>query len=638
MIASEYTLELCNIFHSGQVEPGSCTQKLTGNIKTGVILKDVSLTVYNGEVVAVLGSKGSGKRALLDVIARRVSSRGQVLLNGSPLSLSQFRSSCGYVQHSCDFIPGLTVQQTLNYTAVKLSGYLKSSKVKQVLADLALSQVANRCVENLSKSEYRRLMIGVQLIRDPVILLLDEPTWDLDPLNTYLVVSILSNAAKKYGAAIILTMEKPRSDVFPFLDRVVYLCLGDVVYAGPTRTLLDYFGSIGFPCPQLENPLMYYLCLSTVDRRSRERFIESNHQIAALVEKFKMEGHAIIQSSSNEPHRMMNPNKMQLSYGKPSELRVVWLLYIRMLASIFSFKQSGMKQIFLRLFTMPIYFFILWLFYNDLKDYQRTFITRSGLLFNCMVGVYFISIVNTILTYAPYRTRYYQEAQEGLYSGASLLLSCNLVSLPFSFISIAASTAIIYPLVGDITEALDYLYIVLALWACYIFAEQQTMAILMLIKCSILASTISICITCVYIMLSSGILRSYNGLEDWLYYLTYATQTRYTSSFLQRKIFSQDIFNGLPSSRLQNCTDSSVLTQSSLQDAGNANCLFRNGKAFLMERFGHKYSSPDIYLIGEFNLEFNLGISFAFAVGSIVVNKLFYLMPLPSFLKAKFRE
>ena len=48
------------------------------------------------------------------------------------------------------------------------------------------------------------------------------------------------------------------SDVFPFLDRVVYLCLGDVVYAGPTRNLLDYFGSIGFPCPQLENPLMYY--------------------------------------------------------------------------------------------------------------------------------------------------------------------------------------------------------------------------------------------------------------------------------------------------------------------------------------------------------------------------------------------
>lgn len=152
---------------------------------------------------------------------------------------------------------------------------MKKTRVKQVMADLALSQMANRCTENLTQSEYRRLMIGVQLIKDPskhlgtspssyqpvfflVILLLDEPTWDLDPLNTYLVISILSNASKKYGTAIIITMEKPRSDVFPFLERVLYLCLGDVVYTGGTRQMLDYFTAIGFPCPQLENPLMYY--------------------------------------------------------------------------------------------------------------------------------------------------------------------------------------------------------------------------------------------------------------------------------------------------------------------------------------------------------------------------------------------
>ena len=64
--------------------------------------------------------------------------------------------------------------------------------MKQVLADLALSQVANRNVESLNQSEYRRVMIGVQLVRDPVVLLLDEPTWDLDPLNTYFVISILA--------------------------------------------------------------------------------------------------------------------------------------------------------------------------------------------------------------------------------------------------------------------------------------------------------------------------------------------------------------------------------------------------------------------------------------------------------------
>nr|XP_023026457.1 ATP-binding cassette sub-family G member 5-like [Leptinotarsa decemlineata] len=169
MISSDYLLELCNVFYSGQVESGSCIQRVAGSIKTGIILKDVSMAVHSGEVMAVLGSKGSGKKALLDVISRRAQGpvRGQILLNNHPMSLCLFQQRCAYVTHKCDFIPGLTVEQTIYYTPTKFSGYLKRSKVKQVMADLALSHVANRCIEDLTKSEYRRLMIGVQLIKDP---------------------------------------------------------------------------------------------------------------------------------------------------------------------------------------------------------------------------------------------------------------------------------------------------------------------------------------------------------------------------------------------------------------------------------------------------------------------------------------
>merc|ERR1712012_1439421 len=182
--------------------------KLTGSVRTGVILKDVSLEVHGGELHAVLGSKGSGKRALLEVISRRAQgpTRGQILLNG------------------------LSVEATLMYAASislgrKVSSYVKTARVKQVLADLALTNLANHSVETLTKAEYRRLVIGVQLVRDPVVLLLEEPTWELDPLNTYFIISILSNHAKKYNRIVMITMEKPRSDIFPFLDRVTYLCL-----------------------------------------------------------------------------------------------------------------------------------------------------------------------------------------------------------------------------------------------------------------------------------------------------------------------------------------------------------------------------------------------------------------------------
>ena len=61
MITSEYVLELSNVYHSGQVEAGTCLQKMIGNVPTGVILKDVSMEVHGGELSAVLGSKGTSR-------------------------------------------------------------------------------------------------------------------------------------------------------------------------------------------------------------------------------------------------------------------------------------------------------------------------------------------------------------------------------------------------------------------------------------------------------------------------------------------------------------------------------------------------------------------------------------------------
>nr|CAD7203307.1 unnamed protein product [Timema douglasi] len=233
-----------------------------------------------------------------------------------------------------------------------------------------------------SPLQYTRLpMAGRSLLESgctEVVLLLDEPTWDLDPLNTYLVISILSNHARKYGRAVVLTMEKPRSDVFPFLDRVTYLCLGDVVYTGATRLMLHYFRSIGFPCPELENPLMYYLCLSTVDRRSRERFIESNHQIAALVEKFKLEGGPFRKSSAvkHEGLMMENPDNLDSggasrvplsAFGHPGSFNVAVSLYMRYMESSFNFRPVGLTQMALRLLALPIFYLLLWIFYSGME-------------------------------------------------------------------------------------------------------------------------------------------------------------------------------------------------------------------------------------------------------------------------------
>ncbi|KAL7635184.1 UNVERIFIED_CONTAM: hypothetical protein RMT77_014170 [Armadillidium vulgare] len=639
MMNSEYVLELISVFHTGQVEPGTCFQKLMGNVPTGVILKDVSLEVHGGELMAIMGSKGSGKRALLEVISRRAQgpTKGQILLNHVPMSLKLFQESCAYVTHRTQLIEGITTYQTLLYSAKmnlseKMTSKYRESRVKQVLADLALIHVANRKVENLTPSEYRRVVIGVQMIKDPIVMLLDEPAWGLDPLNTYLIVSILSNHAKKYNRIMVVTMEKPRSDIFPFLDRATYLCLGDVVYTGSTRLMLDYFRSIGFPCPELENPLMYYLCLSTVDRRSRDRFIDSNNQIAALVERFRGEGGPFRKYAGPTSDVEQSEIKVPLSaYGRPWFITVMITLLCRMWRLCLPTGQVGLKQFYLRLLLLPTYFFLLWNFYFGMKDYQHSFQSRGGLLFNCIAGTAFLSAAISAKTFSPHRTRYYHESREGTYYGPVFVITYAVFSMPLSFISTMGASAIVYfglDLGKDSSNPyIGWLLFGSILWTIYGFVEQQTAALMLFIKSSYNATATCVSITSVYLLMASATLRSLVYYDNF-YYLTYGIIFRYVSAFLHEQMFDNKFshfgFNSTISCESNN---------------GAYGCRYSNGSFYLLERFHISGFSPSDDMRND-DLAFyrNFGVPFAFVGLMTAFNIVLYLVPLPAFIKSKFRE
>ncbi|KAK7063157.1 ATP-binding cassette sub- G member 5 [Halocaridina rubra] len=640
MMNSEFVLELISVFHTGPVEPGSCVQKLVGNVPTGVILKDVSLEIHGGELMAILGSKGSGKRALLEVISRRAQgpTRGQILLNHVPMSLRLFQDSCGYVTHKTQLLEGLTAKQTLEYAAKlslssKIGHSMRSNRVRQVLADLTLTQVANRSVDHLTPSEYRRLVIGVQLIKDPLVLLLDEPAWGLDPLNTYFVISILSNHAKKYNRIIIVTMEKPRSDILPFLDRVTYLCLGDVVYTGSTRLMIDYFRSIGFPCPELENPLMYYLCLSTVDRRSRERFIDSNNQIAALVEKFKLEGGPYRKYAGPPPDVDHSEHKFPLSaYGRPGLFSTLFALLGRDYAMMHPGGTVGFQQLFFRLLLLPTFFFLLWNFYWEMQSLQRSFQSRGGLIFNCIAGTAYLAAAATSKTFAQHRTRYYHEAREGLYRGPLFILTYSLFSVPVSYINAMAASAIVFfglSLGDPAVEGPDWMGWVIfgsVLWAIWAFVEQQTIALMMIVKSSYSAAAVSVSLTSFYLLVASASLRSLVGLPDWLYYLSHIIVFRYASAVLHEQTFLDKLPN-LPVNDSATCPDNNA----------EYGCRYRNGTYYLLERYHFPENGLDL---GRQDLDLwsNFGLCFSFFGGMLVLNLVLYLVPLPSFIKSKFRD
>lgn len=435
------------------------------------------------------------------------------------------------------------------------------------------------------------------------MLLLDEPTQGLDPLSAYLLISILSNSAKKTGCGILLSLEKPRSDVFPFLDRALFLCLGGVVYSGGTRAMLEYFHSIGFPCPQLENPLMYYLCLSTVDRRSRDRFLESSQQIEALVDRFARET-----PMSDAPIHTMGSGKVPLAYGKPGELKVWIMLYLKLLASTFSCGLAGMKALFMRLLLLPIAMALMWLFYTDVGDDAHGFFSKNGMILNIIGLAYGCGTLTTISLFPIWRKRFSQDTPEGLYSGATLLIAYNSIAIPFSLISAVFASCVIYPLLLDpkFPNGIVFAYLLVALWSSFVLAEQLSIAFLLVVKVPFNAAIAVTYILVISIALASGTVRSFKGLQPWLQENTKGTHTRYVSSLLHSIAFQ---------SRKMNCTPT-------------ASVICPKPADFLHERLG--MADPDETI--------DVAASCAFAVGLAAFNMLLYLFPMPRCVKQKFKD
>ncbi|XP_053203807.1 ATP-binding cassette sub-family G member 5-like isoform X2 [Panonychus citri] len=650
---SYHMIELIGVSHTGPVVPANRAtfwSRLTGSLTKGLILKDVSFEVYSGEVMAILGSKGSGKRALIDVIGHRVSgqgsTKGQILLNDVPLTLRLFQEQCGFVSKRTQLIPGLTVRQSLQYMAnmtMKTSSTMKKTRIKQVIADLALTGLANRKVETLNPSEAKRLAIGLQIVRDPLLLVLDDPTASLDPLNTYFVISILSNHVKKYGRIVILTMDKPRSDIFPFLDRVTYLCLGDIVYTGSTRMMMDYFRSIGFPCPELENPLMYYLCLSTVDRRSRDRFIESSSQIAALVDKFKVEGHEYRKYSGPVNGTSVNgtgmaplaPSIPLTAYGRASTWNVTMALMGRQFSSLFTWSNIGR-----RIFVLPLFFLLLYIFLlPKLPSQQQSFQTRSGLFLNCITVINFITPALTAYSFAPHRNRFYEESSRlSLYRGPLFILTQILTSIPFNMITIGMCGSLIYWAAGlryDSYYLERWGLFTAILWAVHTFAEQHTVAFLCFIKSPFTASVTSSTFLNLYMIFGCAFLRSTLSAPEWMSYLEFGNIYYYaywSFSFLE----FHDNNNLTQAPALSPTTN---LLEECPMNVIPGKCLFINGTHFLSQRYKEGIDASK-NLLPEWSLTHykNFALNFVFILSSYALNTIVYIIPIPGSVKSKFRD
>lgn len=138
---------------------------------------------------------------------------------------------------------------------------IKSQKVaraEQVLSQLGLRHcadtlVGSEFVKGISGGEKRRVSIAIQILTDPKILMLDEPSSGLDANTAHGMMELLQALAKE-GRTIICTIHQSRSDLFPLFGNLLLLANGRMIYSGKAESMMGYFEGAGYPCPTFANP------------------------------------------------------------------------------------------------------------------------------------------------------------------------------------------------------------------------------------------------------------------------------------------------------------------------------------------------------------------------------------------------
>ncbi len=206
-----------------------------------------SLNVPSGSLLAIMGPSGCGKSTLLRCLTgESPATRGSVYLLNLELirNYDLLKSLVGYVPQDDIVHKELTVEQSL-YFAGKLrmedaTDSTIEQKISEVLARLHISDIRKSPIAKISGGQRKRVSIAVELLTDPLILFMDEPTSPLDPQTIEEFMRILQELAES-GTTVVMVTHKPED--LEFMDSVIFMAQGGhLSYHGSVGAYKSYFG------------------------------------------------------------------------------------------------------------------------------------------------------------------------------------------------------------------------------------------------------------------------------------------------------------------------------------------------------------------------------------------------------------
>ncbi|XP_044275959.1 broad substrate specificity ATP-binding cassette transporter ABCG2-like [Varanus komodoensis] len=551
---------------------------------------------------AILGPTGSGKSSLLDVLAARKDPSGlsgDVLIDGFPQP-PNFKCISGYVVQDDVVMGTMTVRENLLFSAALrlpkgISFQEKEERVAQIITELGLSKVANakvgtELIRGVSGGERKRTNIAMELITEPPVLFLDEPTTGLDASTANAVLLLLKRLSKR-GRTIIFSIHQPRYSIFKLFDSLTLLALGKVLYHGPAKEALEYFTSIGYECEPFNNPADFFLDVINGDstavaagvagqrprgREERdgaetdnEKDTQEETMGTTLVDRLheKYLASAQCQDMMEELKKLgdgrgsspkMSGRTAHVTYANGFFTQLHWVSQ-RSLKNLIRNPQASVAQVFV---TVVLALIVGTIFF-DVKLDQSGIQNRVGSLFFIITNQCFSS-VSAVELFIKDKKLFIHQYTSGYYQVSAYFLALLVGDLlPMRTMPAVIFSCISYWMIGYQVAAERFFFFMLTLVLVSYTSTSMALAISAGMEVVAVANLlITICF--VFMMIFSGLLVNLPSVMGWLNWLKYLSIPRYGLTALEVNEFRDLHFcdrNTTQAPPMHSCPHGSSVTQ-----------------------------------------------------------------------------
>ncbi|XP_015110805.1 ATP-binding cassette sub-family G member 4 [Diachasma alloeum] len=502
------------------------------------VLKGVSGCFKSGELTAIMGPSGAGKSSLLNLLTgfHETGSTGTIeyVTSTGKQNYKDYRKACCYIQQD-DQLHGLfTTLEAMRMAADLKLGNSLSQKSKDLLIDDILETLdliktkETRC-DRLSGGQRKRFSIALELIDNPPVMFLDEPTTGLDSSSTLQCIAMLQHLARG-GRTIVCTIHQPSAAIYEMFDHIYLVADGHCMFQGSPANTVPYFGSIGLHCPKYHNPADYM-----IEVVSKEYGNFSEQLIAAASgTKSWRSGYIKKAFLVTSFSRKNIEQKAVVIVTPPSECLRFSVLFRRCIIQLYRDWTVTHLKIVLHLLVGVL----LGLFYADAGANGSKTVNNCGFLMVTVVYLCYTSMMPAVLRFPSELPVVKKEKFNNWYQLRTYYMAHLIANLPVQMLFAFVYSSVSYFMSSQPQDWSRFFMFLMSATSTTIISE--SFGLLLGTTLNPINGTFLGAIACCMLLLFAGFFVFFKHMPAFMYYVTYLSYMRYALEALVQSIYGYD--------------------------------------------------------------------------------------------------